>query len=67
MQLLNNYQLSEVTIGSILFIFIYGIGSYVMNGEMNIRDIITTVILFGFWYFLVKVTTNYFVFDQLNS
>jgi len=66
MQILTEYQLAEVTLGILYFFFLYIIASYIFNGRFDGRDIIVTTLLFAFWFFLIKVTTNYFAFVNRN-
>ncbi len=66
MELLTIYQHSEIVLGSLYFFFIYLIGSYIINGELNLFNIIITTGLFIIWLLTVKIFTNYIVFIQKN-
>ncbi len=67
MKLLTEYQQSEIVLGSIYFFFLYTLGSYLMTGELNLWNIIPTTGLFIFWIVLVRMTTNYVVFNKLST
>lgn len=65
--MITNYQLSEITLGSLYFVFIYMIGSYIINGGINMRDILTTSVIFAIWSFLTKIIPNYLQFMKHNK
>jgi hypothetical protein len=62
MNYLTEYQLSEITLGSLYFMILYTIGSLILNGSLDLIDVLVTSVIFIFWYYLVKITTNYFTF-----
>lgn len=64
MKLLTEYQITEITLGSLYFFFVYIIGSYIMNGEILLLDIIGTTILFSMWLFFIKLIPNYVTFNK---
>ena len=60
MNLFSEYQVSEITLGPLFFIIIYIIGSYIMTGEFNLKDIVITSILFGIWIVVSKFLVVYY-------
>lgn len=65
--MLTNYQLSEVSLGSLFFVFIYLIGSYIIQGGLNLLDIIVTSFLFATWTSLTKIISNYMQFMKYDK
>jgi len=60
--MLTNYQLSEITLGTIFYIPIYVIAYFTLNQKFDAYNIFITVILFFLWFYLTKISTNYFRF-----
>lgn len=62
MNYLTEYQLAEVSLGSLYFLILYTIGSSIFNGSLDLIDVLVTSVIFVIWYSLIKLTTNYFAF-----
>jgi hypothetical protein len=62
MKYLTEYQLSEISLGSLYFLILYTIGSSILNGSIDYIDVLITSTIFLIWYSLIKFITNYYTF-----
>lgn len=62
MKYLTEYQLSEISLGSLYFLILYTIGSSILNGSIDYIDVLVTSTIFLIWYSLIKLITNYYTF-----
>ena len=59
MQLLTNYQLSEISLGALYFILAYVFLSYMLYHGLHYKDIFVTSILFILFTLITKMATNF--------
>jgi hypothetical protein len=66
MQILTDYQLSELSIGSFYFILFYMIAMYMIHKGIDLRDVIVTSVLFSLWLFMSIIISNYISFNRIQ-
>ena len=66
MQILTDYQLSELSIGSFYFILFFMIAMYMIHKGIDLKDVIVTSILFSLWLFMSIIISNYISFNRIQ-
>ncbi len=64
MQILTDYQQTEIVISTFIFFFLFLIGYWIMF-DLDLSDIgnvVVTTLIYFLWYLLTKIITNYLVF-----
>lgn len=66
MQILTDYQLSELSIGSFYFVLLFMIAMYIVHKGIDMRDVIITSILFSLWLFMSIIISNFISFNRIQ-